>query len=98
MYDKATVQNMMQDVVRRETEVRSLEQKLKTAKEHLESARGDVQYNCPHDFALTKGYEHEGGVCRLCRINELYVPQFKALWEKAHPAAKQLSELAGKSR
>lgn len=31
------------------------------------------RFECEHDFApAPKGYEHEGGTCRKCGINEVY--------------------------
>ena len=31
------------------------------------------RFECVHDFApALKGYEHEGGHCRKCGINEVY--------------------------
>lgn len=31
------------------------------------------RFECDHDFApALKGYEHEGGHCRKCGINEVY--------------------------
>ncbi len=31
------------------------------------------QADCVHDFAAPlRGWEHEGGVCKLCGVNELY--------------------------
>lgn len=44
----------------------------------LENAR----VHCPHTFEpAVKGYEHEGGYCTLCGINELYAHTL-AKWAK----------------
>lgn len=40
------------------------------------------RFECDHDFApALKGYEHEGGTCKLCGINEVF-------WECNKPEGK----------
>ena len=41
------------------------------------------RWECKHDFApAMKGYEHEGGTCKLCGINEVY-------WDCNKPETKE---------
>lgn len=46
--------------------------------EELEDQRAD----CKHTFSKPlKGYEHEGGYCTKCGINEIYAPTHKKMVE-----------------
>ncbi len=46
--------------------------------EELENRRA----YCKHQFSKpVKGYEHEGGYCTECGINELYAPTHKKMVE-----------------
>ena len=41
------------------------------------------RWKCKHDFApAMKNYEHEGGTCKLCGINEVY-------WDCNKPETKE---------
>jgi predicted metal-dependent RNase len=49
-----------------------IEQRLKEQKELIQYLE-NLRWDCDHDFApALKGYEHEGGHCKKCGINEVY--------------------------
>lgn len=41
-----------------------------------------LQATCPHEFTpAPKGYEHEGGTCKLCNCNEIYAGTLRRMYD-----------------
>lgn len=58
-------------------ELYRLKQCVEVQEKHVESLRAQ-RATCKHVFSEPlKGYEHEGGMCVLCGINELHAFQLK---------------------
>lgn len=60
------------------------EQHVQIGKDMLENAKNMLAYaqcHCAHEFIKPlPAYAHEGGVCKHCRVNELYAPTARKTW------------------
>lgn len=68
-------------------QIRELEKSIRNNERAIEAQRNALRaleaerVDCPHEFSSpVKGYEHEGGTCKLCGINEIYADTLN--WKK----------------
>lgn len=66
------MQTLFQRIQAQQAVIRELENKLVKERSLLNTLEAE-RINCDHKFsAPLKGYEHEGGMCELCGVGELY--------------------------
>ena len=64
--------SLLQQITSAERERRAILRQL-MEQEHLIDELKALRFECDHDFAPAyPGYEHEGGHCTKCGINEVY--------------------------
>lgn len=70
---------LKQQIDQAKDEVFSKKCALKLYEDHLKELE-DTRVNCKHKFSKAfPGYEHEGGECIYCGINELFAPTLSYL-------------------
>jgi hypothetical protein len=61
--------------------LRQMQMRVREQEQLVEELENRRAY-CKHQFSrAVKGYEHEGGYCTECGINELYAPTHKKMVE-----------------
>ena len=82
MVNKKTTLTLLDQIQYAQRKQAEIEQRLADQR-HLVNELLALRKECAHDFEpAIPGYEHEGGTCKLCGINELYAHTLKQQQQK----------------
>ncbi len=66
------------DIMDRQYKVGKLKAEIAKLQKEIFDLEGEALNRCEHSFtAPIKGYEHEGGSCMLCGLNQIYIESNK---------------------
>ena len=60
-------------IAKRRSEIRELQDKIASLNKEVFSIEREAITKCNHEWKTLKNYEHEGGNCIKCGLNQLYV-------------------------